>query len=102
MISFALPFYLVFVINVNGMVSFDFVFLYVISKYIIQSLKFQNSINRFSTPSWSLLSYLVGQTGDTGFSDVFMGAPLPYTLAAAILFVIFLIVVPVLFNNMLV
>lgn len=65
-------------------------------------LKFQNSIDRFSRPSWSLLSYWVGQTGDTGFSDVFLGAPLPYIPTAVILFVIFLIVVPVLFNNMLV
>ena len=68
----------------------------------MNALKFQNSINRFSTPSWSLLSYWVAQTGDTGFSDVFLGAPLPYIPTAAILFVIFLIVVPVLFNNMLV
>eukprot|EP00731_Ephydatia_muelleri_P025765 Em0017g848a len=80
MISFALPFYMVFVINDNGM----------------------NSIDRFSRPSWSLLSYWVGQTGDTGFSDVFLGAPLPYIPTAVILFVIFLIVVPVLFNNMLI
>ena len=63
---------------------------------------FQNSIKGFVNAGWSLLRTLVGTTGDTGFSDVFLGSPLPYLPVAAIMFIIFLILMPVLFNNMLV
>ena len=36
---------------------------------------FQNSIKGFVNVGWSLLRTLVGTTGDTGFSDVFLGSP---------------------------
>ena len=63
---------------------------------------FQKSIKGFVNAGWSLLRTLVGITGDTGFSDVFLDSHLPYLPVAAIMFIIFLILMPVLFNNMLV
>ena len=44
----------------------------------------------------------MAQIGDTGFNDIFLGAPLPYIVAATIIFVLFVAMVPILFNNMLV
>ena len=64
---------------------------------------FQNSIKGFVNTGWSLLRTFIGTTGDTGISDVFLGSrPLPYLPVAAIILLIFLILMPVLFNNMLV
>ena len=59
-------------------------------------------LKAFSTPAWALLRTMVGITGDTGFDGTFLDASLSYPTTAMILFILFLVIMVILFNNMLV
>ena len=93
-ISFALPFYMLFV---NGTVSSTTCIPPHICKIILQS-----SITGFDTSRWSLLTTFAATPGGLGYSDIFLNGPRPYLPASIVLFMIFVVIVSILFNNMLV
>ena len=111
--TFGFPFYMLFIRDAQGVVSecsylhvFDLIVC--ISPFLTSTpasyaqIAAGGKLTSFVLPSWALLRTLHATTGDTGFEEIFMNAPLPYQVMGFALFVAFLILVLVLFNNLLV
>ena len=59
-------------------------------------------LKTFSTPALSIARVLVQTTGELDYNDLFLEGGLLYTPMAYILFIVFIVLLPTLFNNLLV
>lgn len=59
-------------------------------------------LQTFSTPAYSIARVIVQTTGELDYGDIFLEGGLLYTPMAYILFIVFIVLMPVLFNNLLV
>ena len=83
-ISFSLSFYMLFVHNVDGNMSwFCCIDMYTLKQHI---LLIQNDLKAFSTLGWALLATIVATTRDTNFDGIFVDTLLQYSPAAILLF----------------
>ena len=59
-------------------------------------------IEAFSTPAHSIAKVIVQATGDLDYGTLFLEGGLLYSPMAYILFIVFIVLMPILFNNLLV
>ena len=102
-LSFAFPFYMLFVRDTAGEQVSDSLYMIIIlnNKHFIYKQSV-GILEAFSSPAQSIAKTIVQTTGELDFDLIFNHADLLYSPMAYILFLLFTILMPILFVNLLV